>query len=80
MDEDEVFTLAKELGAPYDIVVQSKQLCRLLLNLCFCMLSLIPGGGGYQGDPERCDDDRGERARDWPCSCDNPHQKLININ
>ncbi|CAI9281225.1 unnamed protein product [Lactuca saligna] len=29
MDEDEVFTFAKELGAPYDIVAQTKQLGRL---------------------------------------------------
>ncbi|KAL7600155.1 hypothetical protein Lser_V15G25228 [Lactuca serriola] len=29
MDEDEVFTFAKELGAPYDILAQTKQMGRL---------------------------------------------------
>ncbi|CAK9167400.1 unnamed protein product, partial [Ilex paraguariensis] len=44
MDDDEVFTFAKEIQAPYDLVMQTKQLGRL---------PVVHFAAGGSGDPAR---------------------------
>ncbi|RWW59180.1 hypothetical protein BHE74_00033902 [Ensete ventricosum] len=50
MDDDEVFTFAKRIAAPYDLVMQTKQLGRLPLG---CDGVFVGSGIFKSGDPAR---------------------------